>query len=110
MFAPAGPDTEDEQDQPERVHAQYHHKANLGLLTSRYGDLERRVLERFVIDTELTEVTVDSSHELLLEYLIRDGILEYRGPAERAFIIGGILEDSPPIVNVPSTTVRHAGA
>lgn len=55
------------------------YKANLGLLTSRYGDLERRVLEHFVKDPAAGEILLDKSHALLLAYLVQDGILAYAG-------------------------------
>ncbi|MFI6425899.1 HNH endonuclease [Promicromonospora sp. NPDC050880] len=61
------------------------YKANLGLIAGRYGDLERRVLERFARDSKLTEVVIDRSHEVLLDYLLEDGIIEDRGPADDAF-------------------------
>ena len=60
------------------------YKANLGLLNNRFGDLERRVLERFVKEPGLTEVVIDRSHEVLLGYLIRDGLLVDLGPADGA--------------------------
>lgn len=63
------------------------YKSNLGLLVGRYGDLERRVLEQFVRDLELDAVRVDTSHQLLLKYLLDDGLLEYAGPAEGAMVL-----------------------
>ncbi|MFW2513306.1 HNH endonuclease [Demequina sp. SO4-13] len=60
------------------------YKANLALLNSRYGDLERRVLSRFTADPELETVVVDVAQKLALDYLIDDGILEYRGSADGA--------------------------
>ena len=42
----------------------------------RYGDLERRVLDRFVSKPDLTEVAVDTSHTLLLDYLRKRGLLK----------------------------------
>ncbi|GAB3504302.1 hypothetical protein [Phytohabitans suffuscus] len=70
------------------------YKANLSILASRYGDLERRVLDRFVSQPDLTEVAVDTSHTLLLDYLILDGVLEYLRPAEGALWAGP--GDPPP--------------
>jgi len=60
------------------------YKSNLGLLAGRYGDLERRVLEQFVRNPDREMVTVDASHQMLLQYLLDDGLLEYAGPADGA--------------------------
>lgn len=69
------------------------YKANLALLNSRYGDLERRVLERFVQDEALSEVVVDVGHAVLLDYLVADGLLRYSGAADGAVWFG---EGFPP--------------
>ncbi|WP_201292569.1 HNH endonuclease signature motif containing protein [Cellulomonas citrea] len=63
------------------------YKANLGIIGARYGDLERRVLERFVKDSALEHIVVDRSHEVLLTYLVADGMLVLSGPAEGAVAI-----------------------
>jgi hypothetical protein len=60
------------------------YKANLSLIFGRYGDLEHRVLEYFVKHRDATEITVDYSHRLLLEYLIADGMLIHTGQADGA--------------------------
>lgn len=67
------------------------YKANLSLINGRYGDLERRVLDRFAKDASLSETIVDRANELSLQYLLDDGIIEYLGSADGAFIfpIGG---------------------
>jgi hypothetical protein len=70
------------------------YKANLGLLVSRYGDLERRVIQRFVNQPVLNEVQIDTSHSILLEYLVNDGILTYLGAADGAFRFS--VDDAPP--------------
>ena len=53
------------------------YKANLGLLNSRYGDLERRVLDYFAMNPEADEVQLPGGMQVLLMYLIQDGLLEY---------------------------------
>lgn len=76
------------------------YKANLALLNSRYGDLERRVISKFVGDPQCETVAVDVSHRILLEYLIEDGLLEYRGPADGAVhfqIAGGPTPEELPL-------------
>lgn len=60
------------------------YKANLRLLNGRYGDLERRVLDHFVRHPTSETIIVDRSHQLLLEYLIEDGLLVDSGPAAGA--------------------------
>lgn len=50
------------------------YKANLGLLNSRYGDFERRVLDHFVL-SQTQQVSLSAGYRPLLSYLIRDGIL-----------------------------------
>ena len=64
------------------------YKANLSILASRYGDLERRIIDRFVKDPQQTEVLVDTSHLLLLDYSIADGMLTYLGPGPSALFFG----------------------
>jgi HNH endonuclease len=70
------------------------YKANLSLLASRYGDLERRVLDRFVNRPDDSEVIVDAGHAILLDYLLGDGLLVYLGPANGALYAG--VSDPPP--------------
>ena len=64
------------------------YKRNLSVLAGRYGDLERRVIDRFVNHPDETEVVVDTSHTLLLDNLISDGLLVYLGPAKGALFFG----------------------
>ncbi|MBN0039347.1 HNH endonuclease [Cellulosimicrobium cellulans] len=71
------------------------YKANLSLLNSRYGDLERRVIEKFVNDVDLREVVIDRSHAVLLDYLVIDGLLVEEGPAEGAVMFQTEAGDGP---------------
>jgi HNH endonuclease len=54
------------------------YKANLTLLNSRYGDLERRVLDYFVQDADggTNEISLPESLSMLLWHLVADGMLE----------------------------------
>ncbi|MBT0993914.1 HNH endonuclease [Cellulomonas sp. DKR-3] len=70
------------------------YKANLGLVTGRYGDLERRVLERFTKDPLLTEIVIDRANELSLQYLVDDGIIEDLGSSDGAYMFA--LPDATP--------------
>ena len=51
------------------------YKANLSVLNSRYGDLERRVLQSFADQPELNEITLFGGLDILLSYLIRDKLI-----------------------------------
>lgn len=52
-----------------------HYKANLSVVTQRYGDLERRVLELFAQHPEADLIELPGGQDLLLWYLLRDGFL-----------------------------------
>ena len=57
--------------------AMQRYKANLGILTSRYGDIERRVLKRFADHPEETIIEVEGGEwDIFLMYLLEDGLLE----------------------------------
>lgn len=60
------------------------YKQNLLTISGRYGDLERRVLDYFVRHPSAETIVVDRSHELLLMYLLEDGLLSMVGPATGA--------------------------
>lgn len=67
------------------------YKANLGLVSSRYGDTERRILDYFSLHPDKDEVEVAGGMHVLLMYLIQDGLIEYgetfrsRGTADGLF-------------------------
>ncbi|HKQ08162.1 MAG TPA: hypothetical protein VJ464_23755 [Blastocatellia bacterium] len=44
-------------------------------LNSRYGDLERRVLKFFAEDPNLESVWINKGFDILLMYLVEDGLL-----------------------------------
>lgn len=56
--------------------AQRQYKANLGLISSRYGDLERRVLKIFALDGAPDKIMLSKDLRILVMYLIQDGIIE----------------------------------
>jgi hypothetical protein len=67
------------------------YKANLGLLNSRYGEFERRVLEYFAEHPFKDTLWVPAGTELLVWYLIKDGYLqEHEGDEVSAIRIGEI--------------------
>jgi len=58
------------------------YKINLGVINSRYGDIERRVLEFFAEQPGINDITLPGGLDILLLYLIKDGLLAkmpYRG-------------------------------
>jgi HNH endonuclease len=52
------------------------YKANLSVISSRYSDLERRVIEHFVNNPQQDTILLPGGLQLLLGYLIKDGLLE----------------------------------
>src|SRR5258707_3569687 len=55
--------------------AMVQYKANLSVINQRYGDLEKRVLEYFAEHPNEDCIWLPSSFEILLRYLLKDGLL-----------------------------------
>lgn len=51
------------------------YKANLALLNSRYSDLEKRIIDSFIKNPMAREILIPGGLDLMLMYLIEDGIL-----------------------------------
>ena len=51
------------------------YKRNLGLLTDRYGTMERRLLDGFARKLGVRQVWVDGSMDFEFMYLLQDGLL-----------------------------------
>lgn len=51
------------------------YKANLSVVSSRYSDLERRVIEFFVDNPSQTTIFLPGGLQLLLGYLVKDGLI-----------------------------------
>jgi hypothetical protein len=51
------------------------YKANLGLLNSRYGEFERRVLQQFSEQPQAKIIRLPGSAAILVLYLLKDGFL-----------------------------------
>lgn len=51
------------------------YKANLALLNSRYSDLEKRIIDFFIKNSTVNEILIPGGLDLMLMYLIEDGIL-----------------------------------
>ena len=54
------------------------YKANLSVVSSRYSDLERRVIEFFVDNPHQDTIFLSGGLQLLLGYLVKDGLLEIK--------------------------------
>jgi|ERR1022692_109825 hypothetical protein len=67
------------------------YKVNLGVVNSRYGDTERRVLEFFANNPLVNDIMLPGGLDILLLYLIKDGLLAKPPPA------GGIYFGSVPM-------------
>jgi hypothetical protein len=65
------------------------YKLNLLLSNSRYGDLEQRVIRRFVKDRSTDEFWWFADMDILLTYLVDDGLLEETGQTRQ---IGGLVQ------------------
>lgn len=56
------------------------YKTNLSLISERYGDLERRVLGFFVDHPDDDTAVLPRELNILMDYLVRDGIVERKYP------------------------------
>ncbi len=54
------------------------YKANLSVVSSRYSDLERRLIEHFVDNPRQDTIFLPGELQLLLGYLVKDGLLEVK--------------------------------
>lgn len=54
------------------------YKVNLSVVSSRYSDLERRVIEYFVDNPQFDNIFLPGGLQLLLGYLVKDGLLEIK--------------------------------
>src|SRR6266849_611308 len=55
------------------------YKANLSVINQRYGDLEKRVLQLFADDPNAGYIWLAGGFDILLMYLIKDGLLVETG-------------------------------
>ena len=65
------------------------YKANLSVVSSRYSDLERRVIEFFVDNPQYDTIFLPGGLQLLLGYLVKEGLLEIKAKLVPA--IGGSI-------------------
>lgn len=64
------------------------YKQNLGIIYSRYGDLEKRILLIFIDNPEVNEIWLSGDFGILLLFLIRDGIIHDTGKNSGVIIAG----------------------
>lgn len=57
------------------------YKINLGVVNSRYGDIERRVLEFFAVNPGINDIILPGGLDILLLYLVKDRLLAKIPPA-----------------------------
>ncbi len=65
------------------------YKANLSLISTRYGDLERRVLNDFVDNPKARTAMLPRELSILMSYLVHDGIVERKYPPDAVAGIEG---------------------
>jgi hypothetical protein len=78
----------------------YQYKANLTIINSRYGDLERRVLTLFAETPDAEEMSVPGHLNILMSYMVADGLVELQ-PVKTSLVIKVDGEDItlyPPLV------------
>jgi hypothetical protein len=71
------------------------YKANLSIINNRYGDFEKRVLMFFADRPDENEITLNLSknNDILIKYLLDDGLLEFVRIHGGAHFDGGIDPD-----------------
>jgi hypothetical protein len=77
------------------------YKRNLGLVSSRYGDAERRLLDLFVRHPEMSVAAFDKSMDFEFLYLVQDGLLA-KAPRESGLVIAGIRQGPVKYVITPT--------
>lgn len=68
--------------------AMLQYKANLSVINHRYGDLEKRVLELFAEDPTARFIWLPGGLDILLLYLIKDGLLSESGKDSGIYMSG----------------------
>ena len=66
------------------------YKHNLSILNSRYGEMERRVLAFFGKNHQCIQISIPIGLEILIMYLLEDGLLAYTGEQSKGHVIIGV--------------------
>jgi len=69
--------------------AMLQYKANLSVLTHRYGDMEQRLLRMFAQEPDASEVWLPGGLDILLLYLLQDGLLVNTGQ-DGGVVVAGV--------------------
>lgn len=64
------------------------YKSNLSTLNSRYGDLEKRILSLFANNPQANEIQLPGGQDILIMYLLEDGLLADTGKNSGAILAG----------------------
>ena len=64
------------------------YKHNLGVLNSRYGDFERRILQVFANEPQSNSIWLPGGLDVMLMYLMQDGLVINSGQHGGAIIAG----------------------
>lgn len=64
------------------------YKANLALLNSRYSDLEKRIIDAFIKDRSKKEILIPGGLDLMLMYLMEDGLIIDTGKTTGVILSG----------------------
>ena len=64
------------------------YKNNLSILNSRYGDLERRVLQVFAEEKSVDQIWLPGGIDIMLMYLLSDGMLSDTGQNSGVILAG----------------------
>jgi|SRR4051794_15987744 hypothetical protein len=71
------------------------YKANLSVLNSRYGDLERRLLQAFADNPQYTAIQIPGGLRILIKYLLEDGLVRMASPQEANAPVHAVLGGVP---------------
>ena len=80
------------------------YKGNLGLVTGRYGDMERRILNLFAQHPEMRQAQVERAMDFEFMYLLQDGLLQKLPPQGGIVSIAGVRQ-GPEIYALTDTGV-----
>jgi hypothetical protein len=82
------------------------YKANLGVISGRYGELERRILDQLAI-TRATRIRLPGGWDIPLWYLLRDGLLAKVSGGGGVFINGLSATDDYIVTPVGQDFIRR---
>lgn len=68
--------------------AMLQYKANLGVISGRYGDIERRLLRLFAESPAARGITLPGGLDVLLMYLLEDGLIVRAASQSNLYIMG----------------------